>query len=138
MSRMTIKKFTTGFIVALILFLIGDFLWHGWILGDFYMTRLDAINGTAMSEEFPLFILAVEVISALGLAYFVPAIARTPVEGMWNGAFLGLIVASTLNFVNHSLILKWDLTLTLVDTAWGIVMGAIVGAAIIMVGTKRV
>jgi uncharacterized membrane protein len=128
-----------GFVTALVLFIIGDIVWHNVVLYDFYATRISAINGGAMGADFPPFLIAFEVIAAAVMTYFVFAAAkdRSVGEGAKHGAMLGLLAGSCINFVNTSLLTGWDSTLALVDTAWAVVLGAIVGSAIVMVAGKK-
>lgn len=128
-----------GFLTALILFIIGDLLWHNVILSDFYNARLMAISGGALSHSFPPLIIAFEVIAAAVMTYVVFAASKdhTVGEGAKHGAMLGLLAGSCINFVNHSLFPLWDLAMVAVDTAWAVVLGAIVGASVVAVSGRR-
>lgn len=120
--------------------LVGDVLWHNVLLSDFYFSRLADINGAATDTVgFPLFLVVFELISSAIVTYFVLAMSkkRPVLEGCWNGALLGLLMVGALNFVNHSLIAKWDSTVVMVDTAWGVLLGAICGLAIVLVAGKK-
>ena len=131
------SAFFKSFVTAFILFVLGDMLWHVWLLGDFYNGRIALLNGGTMPpESFPGFVFAFELIAAAGTTYFVLP-SRSVQEGAWKGAVLGLMMISAINFVCHTLLVNWDLTLVVVDTAWGIVIGAITGAAIMMVSGKK-
>ena len=129
--------FLKAFVTAFILFVLGDMLWHTILFGDFYNGRIALLNGgTLPPMSFPYFIFAFEFIAAAGTVYFVLP-SRSVQEGAWKGALLGLMMVSAINFVCHTLITNWDLTLVGVDTMWGVVLGAITGAAIMMVSGKK-
>ncbi len=133
------SSFGKSFLVTVIIFLLADILWHSVLLADFYNTRLAYINGLYPADSFPPFIFAYEIIAAGIMTYFIRVAARpgSLVSGMGNGALLGFLVSGGINFINHSLILKWDLGLTIVDTLWGVAMGAIAGAAIVWVEANK-
>ena len=133
----TTPSLLKGAVAALVVFVVGDFVWHNVLLVDFYSTRLDAINGMHVPLSFPPFILLFEVIGSLGTAYFVLNMSHSLGQAIFNGAVLGLMMVSAVNFVNHSLILKWDITITLVDTLWGIAMGGLSGAAVRMMVARK-
>ncbi len=135
---MTTSQFLKGFVATLILFLAGDIVWHNFVMRDFYMQRILAINGPDVAMgDFPPFILAFEIIASAGMSYFVLRTSKTLMEGALNGAFLGLVVVAGINFVAHSLIPKWDVPMVLVDTAWGVVLGAVAGKVIMLVAGRR-
>lgn len=135
---MTTSTFIKGFIVAFIVSIVGDYLWHSVLLADFYNQRLTAINGAPTATTFPPFIVLFEVIGSAGIAYFILAThSKTLWDGAWRGGLLGLMLGSGINFVDHSLIAKWDLTMALVDTAWATVLTAIGGAIIVAVCGKK-
>lgn len=125
------SKFWKAAIVVFIFYILADFVWHGWLFADFYEMRFAAINGAPSPMTFPPFILAFEVIAALVSTYFVQKTSSTMQQGMWHGGLLGFFSVSAINFVVHSLIPKWDTSMLMVDTLWGIIIG-VVGGAIIM------
>jgi uncharacterized membrane protein len=130
-------SYIKGAVTAFTLFIVSDMLWHTVLLGNFYTERLQYINGTHMDASFPFSILLFECIAALGCTYFVLRLSNNITEAVKNGAILGLMLGSAINFVNHGLILTWDSTLMLVDTGWAIVTGLLVGAATFAVAGRN-
>jgi uncharacterized membrane protein len=130
---MTTSTFIKGLLAAFVLSLVGDMLWHNYLLADFYNARLQSINGGTV-PAFSNFMIALELLAAAITTYFVLAAAKTRTigEGAVHGAMLGFAMCGAINFLNHSLFPGWDLTLVEVDTAFGVVLGAIVGAGIIL------
>jgi uncharacterized membrane protein len=109
-------------------------------MADFYNARLALINGSSTPPALSVLAIAYEVIAAIGIAYFVLGSLSSKadwMEGAWKGAFLGLLIAGGLNCVNNSLIQHWDTTLALVDIAWGVVTGAVVGAILVLFVAKK-
>lgn len=132
-------RFIKGFIVTFVVFMVADFAWHSWIMMDFYNARIADVNGGMLpAATFPVFIILYEVLAAACMTYFVQATAKKGdlMDGAFKGGLLGFLVSGGINFINHSLIMKWDLNITLVDTLWGIAMGAVAGAILVMIGKK--
>lgn len=127
-------SYIKGVVVAFIVFVASDLLWHAVLMADFYNMHVAAVNGVAgPTVSVPASLILMEIAGALGGTYFIQ-LALPPrskvMTGMWKGALLGLLMIGAVNAVGHGVILKWDLTLSLVDTGWGIVTGALMGAAV--------
>ena len=130
------SSYIKGAVTAFVLFILSDLLWHTVLLGDFYNSRLEAINGAAMTAN-PIPAMIFEAIAALGSTYFVLALSKSLFDAAKHGAILALMMISAINLVNHTLLLQWDVNLVLVDISWGVVTGLIVGAATYAVAGKR-
>jgi uncharacterized membrane protein len=130
MTPLTPSRFLAALVAVFIVTLLGDMLWHNWLLMDFYYTRLSAINGAPMPATFPVSLLIAEAIAAAGTVYFVLSAPKAPTlsAGACRGALIGLMLGGALNLVNHSLIALWDLNVVLVDICWATALGAIGGA----------
>lgn len=135
---MTSSTFFKGFIAALIVALVGDMLWHNVLLAEFYNAKLMTITGAGVPGFSP-FLIVLEVMASAVTAYFVLAAARkrTIAEGAFHGALLGFAMVGAVNFLNHAFFARWDTTLMSVDIAFGIILGAACGAAIILAAAKR-
>lgn len=134
---MTSSTFFKGLVAALIVALVGDFLWHNVLLVEFYDAKLSGITGNGVPSFSP-FIVVLEVLASAVTTYFVLAAAktRTVAEGAFHGGLIGFAMVGAINFLNHALFPGWDASLVSVDVAFGIVLGAVSGAAIVSV-TKR-
>lgn len=125
-------------IVAFVVNIAGDMVWHNVLLADFYNARLMEITGGTVSGFSPFMIL-LELLGAAVTAYFVLAAARkhTMAEGAFHGGLIGFAMVGAVNFLNHALIPAWDVTLVSVDTAFGIILGALAGCAIAWVSERK-
>jgi len=111
-----------SFIVPLIIFIALDLLWLGIIARNFYQSSLafllGPVNWWAAGCFYLLFI--------AGLSYFVlsPALqANSSKLALINGALLGLLCYATYDLTNLATIKDWPLKLTLLDMAWGAIIG---------------
>ena len=131
---MTLSRFIKGWILSFVLFSLLDGVWHAGVMAAFYNERLALMNpGLSGPPAFGPLLLALEALNAAAITVFVlkTASAKNALgDGAWIGAFLGLTVSGTLNGLNHILVPAWDATLAMVDTAWGTVVGLIVGIAV--------
>lgn len=123
-------------VAAFVVSVLGDYLWHNVLLLSFYGPRLMELNGVAASTAFPLSLLFIELVVSFGMAYFILKTSHSYTHAFWNGLFLGLLTVGTLNFVNHSILVRWDMTLAIVDTLWGIGLGGIGGLVVFWTAKK--
>ncbi|MSR87317.1 DUF2177 family protein [Candidatus Peribacteria bacterium] len=136
------SRFLRAFATSFILIVLLDGFWHDGLMADFYMQRLAMINPSLMGQPitFTPFIIFIAAINAVTMSYLIltQVDSKKPLrDAAWIGMLLGFTVSGTLNFLNHTLIVRWDIVLALVDTAWGTVTGLITALAIASVCSKR-
>jgi uncharacterized membrane protein len=113
--------------------LLLDGVWHAGIMADFYAHHMRAILGGAQ-PSLSWTLITLIGINAVTLTYMVQSHIeqkRSTADVLWVGALLGFTVASSINLLNLNFFGWWDITLVLVDTAWGTVAGMI-GAMVIL------
>ncbi|MCE9644059.1 DUF2177 family protein [Candidatus Parcubacteria bacterium] len=108
--------------------LVGlDLVWLGVLMTNFYKSRL----GEILAPTFRLWpSVGFYLIYAAGLLYFValPAFEKGSLSiAILNGALYGFVVYSLYNLINQATLVKWSYTVLLVDTAWGVFLGGIMG-----------
>jgi uncharacterized membrane protein len=107
------------YIVALIVFLIIDFVWLGIIARDLYANTIghlmtDKINFLAAFLFYLIFI--------AGLVVFVinPGLAGGSIMKMLPRAlFFGLVTYATYDLTNQATLRDWPVKVTLIDLVWG-------------------
>lgn len=126
-------KYLPAYAVALVIFLILDALWLGVVARNFYMSRI----GDLILDQ-PRWGVAVAfyALYIVGLTYF--AISTGLENGSWttaafNGALFGFFAYLTYNATNLAVMRGYDPLVTLVDTSWGTVCGALVAGLTIVV-----
>ena len=122
------------YLIALPVFFAIDMVWLGLIAKGFYRRQIgflmrEGVNWPAAVIFYLLFI--------LGLVVFVVAPAVD--DGSWlrallYGALFGLIAYATYDLTNLATLRDWPLPVTLVDLAWGAVLGGSVCAATTWIG----
>ncbi len=131
---MPLYKYFIIYAASLLVFLVVDFIWLGWVAQSFYHRQL----GELLSQRvnWPAAI-AFYVIYIVGLMIFcvAPALSRTSlVNAMVLGALYGFFTYATYELTNYALIRHWPAALVPVDIAWGVVLCAIVSTGGYVVG----
>lgn len=122
--------------IALPIFFAIDMAWLGLIAKNFYKNQIGFlmktnINWTAAILFYLLFI--------VGLVVFV--IAPAVEKGSWMqalllGMFFGFITYATYDLTNLATLKDWPILVTIVDLAWGTVLGALVSVVTYFVAGK--
>jgi uncharacterized membrane protein len=122
--------------IALPVFFAIDMVWLVLVAKNFYKKQIGFlmkpdINWTAAILFYLLFI--------VGLVFFV--IAPALEKGSWThalifGALFGLITYATYDLTNFATLKDWPILVTLVDLAWGTILGASVSVATYFIAGK--
>lgn len=114
-----------SYFVALVTFFAVDMLWLGTMASRFYKPTLGdiAISGVNLPPAILFY-----AIYPIGLVIF--AIEPALKTGAWtsalaNGALFGFFTYATYDLTNQATLRNWTPSLTLVDVAWGTILGAI-------------
>jgi len=110
-------------------FILADMIWLSTMVGRFYRPALgDLLSSGANLPPALLFYAAYPI----GLVIFaiLPALkAQSLGTAAVYGALFGLFTYGTYDLTNHATLRHWPLSVTLVDMAWGTVLGAIAASA---------
>lgn len=115
------------FAAALVSLIALDALWLGFLMNAFYKKQLAPLarmSGGNLAPNWPAAAM-VYLLLAAGVVILVLARARSPLDALTYGAFLGLVIYGVYDFTNYATLRDWPLTLVLVDVAWG---GVLCGA----------
>jgi len=131
---MPLYKYCIIYAASLLVFLVVDFIWLGWVAQSFYHRQL----GELLSQRvnWPAAI-AFYMIYIVGLMIFcvAPALSRTSLRNaMVLGALYGFFTYATYELTNYALIRNWPAALVPVDIAWGVVLCTIVSTGGYSVG----
>lgn len=113
-----------AFIVSFVGYIVLDLLWLG-IIAKPIVTKF---LSPWMTDGFKIApAIAVYVLLALGLTFFVIPKSDSWYMALLFGAVMGLVVYGVYDLTNLSTIANWPWKFVLVDIGWGIVSGGIVG-----------
>ena len=122
--------------IALPVFFAIDMVWLGLVANNFYKSQIGSlmkpdINWVAAILFYLLFI--------VGLVLFViaPAVEKVSwTHALLFGAFFGFITYATYDLTNLATLKDWPLLVTVVDLAWGTVLGALVSVLTYAIAAK--
>jgi uncharacterized membrane protein len=120
--------YATGYLATLVVFLIADMVWLGTMVDRIYRPALGDI--LAASVNFPPAIVFY-LIYPVGLLIFavLPALKTGSVAtAAVYGALFGFFTYATYDLSNYATLRNWTLTVTVIDIAWGTVLGAMAAA----------
>ncbi len=124
---MNISSFFTLYLIAIPVFAAIDMLWLGVIAKGFYQNNLGYLLGPVnwwAAVAFYLIFLA-------GLTYFaiMPSLeSGSYATALMLGALYGFFTYATYDLTNMATIRDWPLVVTIVDMAWGTLLGGLVAA----------
>lgn len=125
---MNISTFLTLYAISVPIFFLIDMLWLGLVARNFYHTQLGHLLGDVNWTAAIIFYL----IFLVGLTFFAiyPATASGTIKtALLLGALFGFFTYATYDLTNLATLKDWPLSVTLVDMAWGAVLGASVSAS---------
>jgi len=120
---MTFRQTAALYFVTLAVFFLVDMVWLGVVAKGFYRKHLGEllapkVNWAAAMIFYLLFIAGLLVFAVR------PALMQgAPLRALWLGAFLGLIAYATYDLTNLATLKDWPVLVTVVDLAWGTVLG---------------
>lgn len=133
---MSFKQTMFLYLIILALFFLIDMIWLGLVAKNFYRQQLGGMLSSKVN--WPAAILFYLLFIA-GLQLFVvaPALAQGGAwQALWQGAFFGLIAYATYDLTNLATLRDWPLLVTVVNLAWGAVLGGAVSFFSALVGAK--
>jgi len=115
----------SAFITTVIVFILLDALWLGFIAKKFYIAeygqKLRLANGS-IKPHWPA-ALSVYILLIFGINFFVlPQAGYHPFNALIEGALFGLVTYGTYDFTNYAVMTDWPAKATLVDVCWGMVI----------------
>ncbi|PLX16517.1 MAG: DUF2177 domain-containing protein [Marinilabiliales bacterium] len=126
---MNIKGILLSYILTLIVFLIVDLVWLGFIARGLYKKYLGSflsenVNWTAAIIFYLIYV--------VGIFIFVihPAINRDSViHAITMGSIFGMLAYATYDLTNLATLKDWPITIVIIDIVWGSILTLIVSLA---------
>jgi len=123
------KRFLGLWLVAFIVTVAIDVLWHRFIFGSWYGangTAARIVNGR-LAPIIPFIIIA-DLLYSGALVYFGGIVSTINKKYVLNGALLGLLVTGYFSLCAYALVPNWSGKVGVADTLAGIVIGVAVGS----------
>lgn len=124
------------YVTALVIFFAVDMVWLGLVAKKFYADKIGfllspTVNWAAAIVFYLLFV--------IGLVVFVilPAVRQHSwSSALFSGALFGLVTYAAYDLTNLATVKNWPLSVTVVDLAWGMVLGSAVSALTYIIYTR--
>ncbi len=113
------------FLIAIVIFFAIDMVWLGLVAKNLYQKYIGSLMGPV--KWIPAIIFY--VLFVVGLTFFViePAVAKDSLlYAIFAGMFFGFITYATYDLTNLATLSGWPWEITLIDLAWGSVLGSLV------------
>ncbi len=128
--------YISSYLSALAVFLLADMLWLGTmssrlykpVLGDILLAKFSVVPAVAFYLLYPVGLVIFAISPALKSASLVTALQL--------GALFGLFTYGTYDLTNQATLRNWTTSLTLIDMAWGGVLGALTAASAFWITTR--
>lgn len=117
-------------ILVLLSYLILDYLWMGFVVGDVYLRLIGPI-ARLQDGKFDVFIpsaLVVYFVMTFALWFFVLRNASDLKTATLHGLILGFCLYAVFDFTNHALLKNYPIQFLAMDLIWGSVLNAVVAA----------
>ena len=130
---MSIKQQALLYCITLAVFFIIDMIWLGLVAKNFYRKQLGHLLSPNV-QWWAAILFYLLFISGLYIFAVRPAVLYGGAfRALYRGAFLGLISYATYDLTNQATIKDWPLVVTVVDLAWGTVLGGGVSALALLI-----
>lgn len=114
------------FLIAFIIFFLIDLFWLGFIARDFYQAQIGFLLSSEVNWVAAI-IFYILLTSGLVIFVIAPAIQKKKWRhAVLFGAFFSLIVYAGYDLTNLATLRDWPFIVTVVDIAWGMVLGTTV------------
>lgn len=128
--------YITAYISALLAFIVADFVWlstmssrlYKPVLGDILLPKFSVMPAAAFYLLYPIGLVIFAVSPALK--------AGSMLTALLLGALFGLFTYGTYDLTNQATLRNWTTSLTLVDMAWGTVLGALAAGVAFLVTSR--
>lgn len=129
---MNIQTFFALYAISVPIFFAIDMVWLGLVASNFYRTQLGSLLGTVNWTAAIIFYL----VFLVGLIFFAvyPALLKNSLlTAAILGGLFGFFTYATYDLTNLATLRDWPLSVTLVDMAWGTILGASVATVTLFV-----
>lgn len=123
---MSLKSILINYLLTMVVFLIIDMAWLGWIAKNLYQKYLssfltDKVNWLAAFIFYLIYVVGISVFAIY------PSINKdSALYAALMGGLFGFIAYATYDLTNLATLKGWPLTIVFIDIAWGVFLTATV------------
>ncbi len=122
--------------IALPVFFAIDMVWLGLVAKNFYKSQIGFLMKTDINWVAGIIFYALFIV---GLVIFViaPAVGKMSwTHALLFGALFGFFTYATYDLTNLATLKDWPLLVSIVDMAWGTILGALVSVVTYLIANK--
>ncbi len=119
-------QFWISFLKTMIILIILDYLWIGFINYKNYEQTITAVQGNKLKPRYISALIVYIVIALTVIIWTVPKVKEVTTKRsdlLMNsykyGGMLGFLSYALFNFTNNAIFTNWTLKTSIVDTLWG-------------------
>jgi uncharacterized membrane protein len=128
--------YSAAYAGALATLVVADMIWLGNMVSRVYRPTLGDIllSGVNLPPAIVFYLLYPVGVLIFAVA---PALKNgSPTDAIVSGALFGFFAYTTYDLSNYATLRNWTLQLTIIDIAWGTLLGAMTAAAGFLLATK--
>jgi len=128
--------YSAAYAGALATLVVADMIWLGSMVSRVYRPTLGDIllSGVNLPPAIVFYLLYPVGVLIFAVA---PALKNgSPTDAIVSGALFGFFAYTTYDLSNYATLRNWTLQLTIIDIAWGTLLGAMTAAAGFLLATK--
>jgi len=128
--------YAVGYIAALVVFLAADMVWLGTMVNRIYRPALGEILSSSVNLPPALIFYLIYPIGLMIFAVLPGLKSGSVATATIYGALFGFFTYATYDLSNYATLRNWTLPVTVVDIAWGTVLGALTATAGYLAASK--
>lgn len=122
------------YLATVVVFFLIDLVWLGVVARGFYREQMGPLMADPINWPAAIVFYLLWVVGLVAFAVLPALDAGSWLRALLVGAAFGFITYATYDLTNLATLRDWPLTLTLVDLAWGTVLGGVVATVSYLVG----
>jgi uncharacterized membrane protein len=128
--------YAVGYIAALVVFLAADMVWLGTMVNRIYRPALGDILSSSVNLPPALVFYLIYPIGLMIFAVLPGLKSGSVATAAIYGALFGFFTYATYDLSNYATLRNWTLPVTIVDIAWGTVLGTLTATAGYLAASK--
>jgi uncharacterized membrane protein len=133
---MTGKQMILLYLITLAVFFLIDMVWLGVVAKGFYRKHLGAMMGPKVVWPAAILFYLLFIVGLLVFVIRPTLLGGEPLQALFFGALFGLISYATYDLTNLATLKDWPLVVTVVDLAWGALLGGLVSLVSTLLGRR--